>query len=399
MNVLLTNNNAEFVGGVERYVDILRGALPRSGMSVATLTSSKRDPDSHNLNEFTVRARDMSGRSPLENLKALYRWDLPRYLDRLVGEFRPDVVHLNLFDVHLTVALIRYFARIGTPLVQTVHDYRAVCPVATLHDGQSICTKCVGRIPFPILSSRCNRGSLVRSSFSFADAIVTRALGAYRSIDRFLPPSGFVAEALVAGGIPAEKVEVLPHAYPVEKSHPPMIQEPYILFAGRLHHTKGIRVLLQAAEHIPSVEIRVAGTGPEEALVTQALRDGRSNLRYLGFLEADELMRQVSRARCLVLPSIWHDNQPLSVIEAQSRGVPVVASRVGGLPEMIEDGVSGFLVAPGDSRQLAKRLHSVVRDARLARQLGEAGWRKAKRRYDVDRHVRRLVQIYGELQS
>jgi glycosyltransferase involved in cell wall biosynthesis len=397
VKVLLVNNHATLVGGVERYVQVLLEALPRGGVEVTMLAASGGGATPTARGEYRVSAFDTGGGATPDSLRALYRWDLPSVLDRIVERERPDVVHLHLFDVHMTAALLHYFGRRGVPIVHTVHDYRAVCPVGTLHDGREVCMACVGHAPTPVLSRRCNRGSLARSVFSFLDSSIMRASSAYAAISRFLPPSEFVAEMLRRGGIPASKITVLPYAYPAEEDARDLDADPYVLFSGRLHPTKGISVLLDAARILPDVAFRIAGGGSELARVRDAIDGGAANVSYVGFLSREALMRQLKGAACLVLPSVWHDNQPLSIIEAQANGVPVVATSMGGIPEMIIDGSSGVLVPPGDAIALANGVERVTGDSQLARRLGDGGRAVVRQRYDVLRHVDRLKDIYREV--
>lgn len=397
MNILLANNHRRLIGGVERYLDTLIPSLRGHGHKVRSISCDPAiDVAESQGDDIVLPGRDVRDQSLWNGLKALYRFDIAGEWSRLAGGTMPDIVHMHLFDVQLTSAFVEEVLRRRIPIVQTAHDHRAVCPVATRHNGRRVCGDCLGRWPIGVLRHRCNQGSMGRSLFSFADALLAKFGGYYEAIAKFISPSRFVADSLVDGGIDRRRVVVIPYAYPVPAATSRIPDESCVLFAGRMHFTKGVNLALRLVAALPGIRFRFAGRGPQEGEVRAAAKR-YPNMEYLGFLGEAALLDQMRRARCLLVPSEWYDNQPLSIIEAQAIGIPVIGSRIGGIPEMISDGHSGLLCEPGDLDGFADAVQRLVLDEALAEDYGNAAHRWAASCYDVEHHVQEVVSIYRDV--
>jgi glycosyltransferase involved in cell wall biosynthesis len=313
---------------------------------------------------------------------------------RLVAEFGPDVVHVHGIHRQLSPSILATARRAGVPVVQTVHDYNPVCPADLLRrSGREICEpRLCGRIDvMPCVTHRCLKNSGGASALAAAELVWRRwAVHYNRFVAAFLAPSAFLAARVVDGGLPPGRTTVLPNAIAGRSSGE---AQGYILFAGSVAAHKGVDVAVRAAVEA-GVRLVVAGAGP----LLDELREGRPpGVEFLGHVEVDEVERLMSRAAAVVVPSVWYENASICVLEALAAARPVIASEIGGLPEMVADGVEGLLVPPGDVTALGRAIRRLLDDAELAVALGQAGRDKARSVYAPDAHVAALERTYAQV--
>jgi glycosyltransferase involved in cell wall biosynthesis len=320
-------------------------------------------------------------------------------LGALLDERRPDVAHLHNVYHQLTLSVVDELARRRVPMVLTLHDWKVACPAYTLFTEGSPCRRCVRGSVANAIVHRCVKGSALASGVAAVEAGLARHRGTYAKIQRFIAPSRFAVDVAGMAGIEARRIAQVPNFLTdVELSAAPAPgpREPVLLYAGRLDTTKGIRQLLAAFAHVsaPAV-LRIAGSGElEDEVRAAAARDPR--IDYLGRIERTELLAQLDRARAVVLPSIWEDNGPLAILEAQARGAALVVSDRGGLPEFVRDGESGLIVPAEDVVALAESMQRLVDDPDLAQRLGHAGRQDVQTEHNAARHYERLVSVYSE---
>lgn len=319
---------------------------------------------------------------------AIWSSSAVRRVRSFVRERRTEVVHVhNLFPA-LSPAVIRAASSAGAAVVVTLHNYRLLClPATFLRDGR-ICEDCLGRIPWPGVVHRCYRGSLAGSGVLAASLALHRAIASFDRVDLFLAVSAFVAKKHVEAGLDHDRVVVRPSYVPPG----PRREGPgdHFLYLGRLSPEKGVATLLAAhrPEHPPLV---VVGDGPQRGDLEPL---GGANVRFTGAVGASEVPALLAQTRALVLPSRCYEGAPRAVLEAYAAGVPVVASRVGALPELVEDGASGLLLPPGDEaawRSAFERLASDAECFRLGVRAGEL-WRE---RYTPEHGLRSLEAAYA----
>jgi glycosyltransferase involved in cell wall biosynthesis len=330
-------------------------------------------------------------------------WSARAYhaLDRVVTEQRPDVAHVHHVYERLTLSVLDVLRRRGVPTVMTLHDYKPVCPNYRLFVAGKPCTRCLSGRYVEVVRHRCLEGSRWRSVAAAADAYLARARGVYDAVDRFVAPSAFLRDRVVEGGLPAERVRVLPN--PVRAADAPReapVGPPRVLYAGRLVAEKGVHTLLDATALFPAgVRLTMVGSGRLEGQLRDRVRSERLPIDLLGATDPAGVARQLRTATAAVLPALWWENCPMAVLEAAAQGVPVVASAVGGVPELVEDGVTGRLVPAGDAGALAAAVAGLVADPESARQMGTRAWERVRERHDPDAHVAALVGCYEEVRA
>lgn len=319
-------------------------------------------------------------------------------LREFVAEVKPDVAHLHNVAYHLTPSVVAALARAGVPAVMTLHDYNLLCPNHYFYSRDEPCFRCAEGKYFSCITRRCVKGRLGASAIGYVAHLVARRTGVYRKLARVVVPSAFLGEKVRAAGYGGEKVTLLPPAVNIKVAELAR-KENYFLYAGRLAAEKGVDVLVQAVglAGLP-VRLKVAGAGPEETeLLRLAEYYAPGNVEFLGHLDARGLAAQMASARAVVVPSRWPENTPAVILEAFAAGAPVVAARIGGVPEMLADGVEGVLFEPGDVRGLADILARLAGDARAARKLGAAGQERLARDFSFKDHIGRLLEIYREV--
>jgi glycosyltransferase involved in cell wall biosynthesis len=324
-----------------------------------------------------------------------------RALLDVVDQVRPDVAHVHHVFERLTTSVLDALRRRGVPTVLTLHDYKPVCPNYRLFTEGAPCTRCLSGRYREAVAHRCLEGSRWRSVAAAADAYVSRARGLYDRVDAFVAPSAFLRDRVVEGGLPAGRVRVLPN--PVVAAAAPRTgraEPPAVVYAGRLVAEKGVDTLLDAARLLPpGVRVGLAGSGRLAGHVRERVAGEDLPVDVLGPLPPEQVVARLRTAAVAVLPARWWENCPMAVLEAAAQGVPVVASAVGGIPELVEDGRTGVLVPPGDAAALAAALTDVVTRPGEAAAMGRAGWHRVRERHDPDRHVRDLLDVYTAVRS
>jgi glycosyltransferase involved in cell wall biosynthesis len=324
--------------------------------------------------------------------------DARRRFARLLDDTRPSLVHIHGIHRQISPSILLEALARGIPVVQTLHDHHHICPADVLiRSGAEPCQprRCGTFDYLPCVTGRCVRGSLAASTLSAAEVTWQRMRRIYeRTVVRFISPSRFVAEKAREGGwtIPTD---VVPNAVEL----PPRGQVPHagrqgssrhILVAGRLSPEKDVRTALRAAE-IAGVDVLVAGDGPQGA----ELRAEFPGVDFRGHVSHGEVARMLPESVASVVSSRWYENAPLSVLEAMAAGRPVIASRTGGIPEMLRDGRDGILVTPGDVDGFAAAMRELVSNPSKADAMGASALERARAEYSLERHMGRLLAAYA----
>lgn len=376
--VLLVHNAYQQAGGEDSVVADEAALLRRKGHEVIEL---RRD------NHAIV------GMGRLR-LAANTVWSSDTYRDAtdLLRECRPDVVH-----VHNTFALISpslYWAcdRVGVPVVQTLHNFRLACPQAMLLREGKICESCLGGTLWPALRHGCYHDSRVQTAVVVAMLGVHRALGTYREkVSRYIALNEFCRAKFVQSGLPAHRIAVKPNFADVAPDASPGPRSGF-LYVGRLSPEKGIDVLGQAWSGDAGARLRVAGTGPRsDAIDTLAAREG---VEMLGALTPAQVQREMRSALALVLPSICYENGPRTLVEAYGAGLPVIASRLGALADLVEPGITGLLYEPGDAQGLAGAIRWAADHPHRMSAMGANARARFEALYTPDINYLQLAAIY-----
>jgi len=401
MKILLIHSFFHYRGGDATYALELAEGLRERGHEVVpfAMRHPENDPSPWEI-EFASLAAHYTATGTVSRvhagLQAIWSRGAARRVRRLIRRIQPDVAHVQHVHRHLTPSVLRPLRRAGVPIVWTVHDYELICPSGHLFTQGAPCVRCKGHRYIEAWRHRCKHGDPQLSAAVAVEKYVHRALGVTDWVDRFLCPSAFLAQKLVEFGIPQDRVRHLPNFLRSERYGAAGELGQYWLYAGRLTAEKGVDTLIEAARLLPTRTLQIAGDGPLRVRLEQ--RAGPlGNVHFLGHLPRAELAVHVEKAGAIAVPSIWYENFPYAVTEAQAAGRPVVASRIGGIVEQITDGEDGRLVPPGDAAALAGAVDELLADPVSARLMGQAARRRVEAALDPDRHFERVEAAYEEV--
>ena len=399
-------------GGVGRYLVQEAQDLAAAGWEVIPFGLAEPETVPNPYLEYFVRARDYSrprlgGGGLGDALSLVWNREAARKLDALVRATRPDVAHLHNVYHHLSPSVLPVLRRHGVPVVMTLHDLRLLCPaIHMLRDGQ-VCERCRGGRFHNAVLGRCVKESRAASLLAAVETAHQRGRRLYLDgVDVFLCPSRFYVEKHAQWGFPRDRLRHLPNFVDLEAWRPDVI--PWAgtrdagLYFGRISREKGLRHLLEA-QHLwerghadgtiaePPLRLLVAGSGPCEGNLRARLAQLElSTVEFLGALAPDGLRAALGRARFSVLPSVWYENGPMAALESLAAGLPVLGTDIGGIPELVEDGVTGVVVPPADPAAL---LAGLRRAAALPASAGQAARRWAEVHADRREHMARLQEI------
>ena len=312
-------------------------------------------------------------------------------LAELFATARPNVVH-----VHNTFPLISpslYWAadEARVPVVQTLHNFRLLCPQAMLLRAGKVCEDCVGKLPWRGVVRGCYRDSVAQSAVLGGMLSLHRALGSYqKKVSRYIALTEFGRQKFIEGGLPAERISVKPNFVDPPPMRPPGRREGF-LFVGRLSAEKGVNVLADAMRLEPELCCEVIGVGPEQEKLAQLPRVIMS-----GWQQGDFVLARMQAARALVMPSVWYEGFPRTIVEAFAAGLPVIASRLGSMAASIDDGRTGLLFEPGNAADLAEKLRWAETHPDEMAEMGLAALKEYEARYTPEKNYEMLMEIYAD---
>mgnify|MGYP000507141672 CR=1 FL=1 len=349
----------------------------------------------HDVIRFTADNRGIGSSSLSVAISAAWNQGVYRSVRSLLAEKRPDLVHVHNAFPLLSPAVYYAGRKAGIPVVQTLHNYRLLCPGAFLSRAGSPCEACIGKsFPWPGIAHKCYRGSHAATAAVAVTNGLHRLAGTWaHAVDAYIALSEFARRKFISGGIPAGKIFVKPNS-PYPDPVPSPRTGDYVLYAGRLSDEKGILTLLSAyASHPPAPKLKIAGSGQREPEV-RTLTSNCPAVEYLGWQSRERVYELTQKAAVVVLPSLWYEGFPMTAVEALGAGVPLIASRIGSLAEIVDHGRTGLLVAPGDVQALRSALEWVAsHPAELARMRREAR-AEFLAKYTAGQNYRSLMQIY-----
>ncbi|MDB5710394.1 MAG: hypothetical protein JWL96_2464 [Sphingomonas bacterium] len=380
MRVLVLHNRYRIAGGedvaVAAEVALLRGR-------------------GHDVTLVEVDNADIAGPAARAGaaLGTAWRPARRRWAQHLVERTGAEVVHVHNFFPLLSPSVIDGARDAGAAVVQTLHNYRAICANGLLMRAGRVCESCIGRVGWPALRHRCYRGSVIGSAAVVAMQQVIRRSGIWDwPGTRLIALTAFARAKLIEGGLTADRLVIKPNfIQPIAAALPPETREG-ILFVGRLSPEKGIDILLNAARALPHRRFTIVGGGDD--IRWRAAAPG--NVAFTGAISGEAARAAMARAALLVMPSLWYEGFPMTLLEGFARATPVIASRIGSLAELVEDGVTGRLVAPGDPAALATTIEAMMTDPAASTRMGEAARAVAAERYDPPTNGARLEEIYRD---
>lgn len=399
MKVVLVNKFFFIKGGAETVYFQERDKLREAGVAIIDFAMQhERDFPSDYANGFVSNVDYHAATGPLGRLKSAVNFihnaeACHKFNDLLMRE-KPDIVHFHNIYHQLTPSIISVAQRFGCKTVLTAHDYKIVCPTySMLRDGHP-CEACLNGTVFNAFRYRCQEGSASKSLLLSLEATWQNIVKNYQKLDVIISPSEFLRNMLLRK-LPDARIDVIVNG--IDDSEPVSTADDdgYLLFIGRLSPEKGVETLVHAHQRMTQpMPLKIAGDGP----LYQELKARFPHVEFLGYQQqGDALNRLTSRARAVVVPSRYYENCSMSVLEAMSFARPVIASRIGGIPEQIRDGIDGVLFEPGNVNQLAVILDDVASHPEKAHVMGQHARQRLSEKYSLHKHIETLLTLYRQL--
>ena len=376
MRIAQVHNTYQVKGGEDRVVELERALLAYHG---------------HEVLQYLVSNDEISGlkKKAATMLASPYSRQARAALGLWLAREKPDIVHVHNFFPLLSPSIYDACADAGVAVVQTLHNFRTLCAGTLLLRDGKYCDACVGRLPFRGIVHRCYRGSLP-GSMAVAGMVMSYRRQRHR-VQRFIALSAFARDIFVRAGLPAERIALKPN-FVSDPGTPPAGPRSGGLYVGRLSQEKGIDQLVSAWEGIDQT-LQIAGTGPlEEALRARAPRSAV----FRGWMQSDAIRAQMWRSAFLVAPSLSTEQFPMALAEAFSCGLPVITSRSEALEEIVTEGETGLLCAPGDVGELRAKIHWALDHPQDMARMGEAARDCYAARYSDQTNYEMLMRIYDE---
>ena len=385
MKILLSNKFYYRRGGDCIYMLNLGQLLKEHGHDVAVFAMDYPDNLESSWKKYFP--------SNMSKLKAFTRpfgdGETRRKFGQLLDDFKPDVVHLNNIHTQLSPVIAEIAHKKGIRVVWTLHDYKLLCPrYDCLRDGEN-CELCFqdGHKGNCVKYS-CMKGGKIGSFIGYREAVKWNRQRLENAADMFICPSQFMADKMMQGGFYKTKMKTLCNFIDVEKCKrtDSYHKGDYYAYVGRLSHEKGVKTLIEAANLLP-YRLVVIGGGP---LMDELKTVAHDNVEFVGFKQWDDIKRLVGRARFSVIPSEWYENNPLSVIEAECLGTPVLGARIGGIPELIREGKTGMTFTSKDAKKLKDKIQQMWDATFDYKQIAE----ESMQRYNAEEYYKNIMGIY-----
>ncbi|WP_179031787.1 glycosyltransferase family 4 protein [Paenibacillus kribbensis] len=385
--VLIIHNFYQQSGGEDKVVE----------QESAMLRSRGIETEHYYVHNDSIQSKGLAN---MAKLAVEATWSLPEFrrIQKMLLQVKPDVVHVHNFFPVISPSVYHACERLGIPVVQTLHNYRLICPAATFMRGNEVCEKCLHGTLLHSIRHGCYRGSQLQTIPVAAMIKFNELIGTWQhKVSRYIALTEFARNKFAESGIPLDRISVKPNFIQpktAEAKYDP--NDRYLLFVGRISREKGVRNLLQAwsgLEDRAGLRLVIIGDGPEKAELTAAYP--QEDIRFLGQQDADTVLDCMSRAMYVMVPSIWYEGFPMTIVESYSVGTPVLCSRIGALEEVVEDGVTGFHFQHDDLENIKTVIRRAVayeNYAAMRQQVSEI----YTARYTEEVNAKQLMAIYSK---
>lgn len=387
LKILLIHNFSGVQGGADRCVHNLKILLESKG---------------HEVTLFT--AEDQSGllrSGPMDAIRYLYNHKAAKKLNAFLSKFRPDIAHCHNIYGHLTPAILPVLKRKNVPVVMTLHDYKLICPNHMLYTQGAVCERCRGGRYYQSFKNRCFKNSYALSFMGMVEAYLHHRLRLYeKNVDLFISPSRFLRTKFIEFGWPPKCIEWVPNF--VQPQAPEQVDPSYhgFIYFGVVSQVKGAPWLLQSLEKIAKpVQLKIVGQGNALDECVRLAKQSRHQIEFLPFQNPLGLYRSIQSALFTVMPSLWYENNPMTILESYALGRPVVAPNQGGIPELIEHGKTGLLFEAGNPQSLTRQIATLLEDPNRALEMGRSSKAKFEQEFTAELYYQRILEIYQRLST
>ena len=395
MKILMVNKFLYPKGGAETYTLKLGQELEKRGNEVQyfgmydekNTVGNKLNLYTQNMDFHTNKLKKIT-----YPFKIIYSFDAKRKMKKIISDFKPDIIHLNNINFQLTPSIIDIAYKMKVPIVQTVHDYQMVCPNHFLYNWKEkkICEKCIKGSKWNCTKYNCIHNSKAKSILGSIEGIIySKILKSYSKVNLYICPSKFLEEELLKNDVFKGKTVSICNFIELNKNSEITKKEDYVLYFGRLAEEKGLIELIEAMKKLPNIKLKIAGTGPLEKIIKS-----ESNIEYVGFKTGDELKELIAKAKFAIYPSVWFENCPLSILEAESYGTPVITANYGGMKELVENNETGILINEINPENLRKNIEELYNDDNKIVYMSKNCIDKRKKMITLQQYTNKLEELY-----
>jgi glycosyltransferase involved in cell wall biosynthesis len=401
MKILQVNKFFFAEYGTEQYLFGLMDVLEQRGHTISHFSMQDPKNKPSNYASFFMPYIDVSrvrfGRKGLAALaRMVYSLEARRRFARILDTTQPDLVHVHTIHHHISPSILSVAKKRGIPIVQTLHDYKLICPSYhfPLRNGK-VCIDCRRGKWLHVLLHCAHKNSFAATLAVVIESAAHSITRIYeRNVTRFIVPSRDMAERLVEHGIKPKQLSIVPHYVDLNTWQPASEPGTGVLFAGRLSPERGLDLVITCARALPEVPFYIAGDGPERVTLEAKVKlMGLKNVQVLGRLEHEQLRQLFRACRVVFFPTLTFETFGLTVLQAMASAKPVVASNLGGVRNLVEDGTTGYLFDPSHIGSAINQIRTLSTNAALAQRMGNAA-RKAAHEYSIDQHYAHLMSIY-----
>ncbi|MBU1043050.1 MAG: glycosyltransferase family 4 protein [Candidatus Omnitrophica bacterium] len=394
-------------GGLEAYMFKTKKLLEDNGHVVLPFSTNCHENLPSKYGQYFCDYIDLSSITKTDiagNLKAVknmfFNKDAYLKVKNYCEKEKPKILQGFGVTKHLSASIFKAAKECGLKTIMRLSDYALMCPNSTALDGaDNLCTdfECFTNWSYRCLKKKCIKGSLLASIVGLLEVKGNKILNSYKKyVDHWIAPSMFIRDVFIKYyKIPEEKITYLPIFFDVTNIGVSHEDDGYILYAGRISKEKGIRVLLDAVGKEPAIKLRIAGTGPMDEEIRNFIRSKcLNNVEFLGFKEFDDLQSLIKKSKVVIVPSEWYENSPNIIAEAYAYGKPVIGSRIGGIPELIRDNITGLTFEPGNVDDLRAKIEYFQNNPDKVVEMGKNARRFVEQELTAKKHYEKLVEIY-----
>jgi glycosyltransferase involved in cell wall biosynthesis len=372
-------NEQRYRGGDHAVVDATMRVLTQYGQQPRLVLKSSK------ILENSIIRRIHAFWGGVYNIRSYYE------MRRLLKEDRPDVVHVHSVYPMFSPSVLVACRRANVPVVMTVHSHGLTCPTWNHVYKGRVCEDCVGGHEYWCVLKNCRNNIFESSGYALRTSVARRFRLFHDNVSMLIVMTLFAKRRLLQTGFRDDQIALVPNPASMKGSAVSPSSGKYVGFVGRVSQEKGVDTLLAAAAQLPDIQFKVAGDGP---LLSEMKARAPFNVEFLGRLRSDQLREFYGRSRFVVVPSVCFEQFPLALLEAMALGLPVIASRIGGLPEIVDECVTGSLFEPGNPVALIRELRRLWDDPQLCNRMGRAGQQKVIREYNEEVYFHNLMSVY-----
>lgn len=409
MRILLVNKFHYLKGGSEKYYFELGKLLKEHGNEVAYFSMEDEKNIKTGDKEYFVDKFELTSKNIWKVHDVIYSKKNYKRMCEAIDDFKPDIIHLNNFQRQLSSSVVFAAYDKKVPIIYTAHDVQAICPAITMLDSNgNVCEKCIGGKYNNCIENKCNKGSMLKSVIGAHEGEFYRKNNIYKDMVNYIvTPSKFYKMQFIKDGYDEKRVIAIHNFINVDEYNLETKNENYALYSGRLSKEKGIINLVEAFKklledkeinNIDNIKLYIAGDGPCKEEIEKYINDNnlKEKIILLGYLKQDDLKEYTRNASFTVVPSIWYENCPYSILETQAIGKAIIGANIGGIPELVQNEKNGFIYKYDDVNELKEKMKKLFNDKELANEFGKEAQKNAKNDYDEEEYYKKIINLYNK---